>query len=81
MRSATRSKAAPRRPIKNPDRKWVFHDNRVFYFRHFDIVENMMAEPWVYEIDPKTWQLTRQINAKSARWAPDAKPGFSSRAR
>lgn len=65
-------KGRPPQTYKNPDRKWVFHDNHVFYFRHFDIGENVMAEPWVYEIDPKTWQLTRQINAKSARWAPDA---------
>lgn len=66
-------KGRPAQTYKNPDRKWVFHDNRVFYFRRFDIAQNVMVEPWVYEIDPKTWQLTRQINAKSARWQPDAK--------
>ncbi len=32
-----------------------------------------MDDPWVCEIDPKTWQLTRQISAKTARWAPDAR--------
>ncbi len=51
----------------------MFDDNRVFYFRRFDLAQNTMDEPWVYEIDPKTWQLTRQINAKSARWSPAAK--------
>jgi LPS export ABC transporter permease LptG len=66
-------KGRPAQTYNRPDRQWVFHDDHVFYFRHFDIAQNVMAEPWVYEIDPKTWQLTRQINAKSARWAPDVK--------
>ena len=66
-------KGRPAQTFLNPDRKWVFHDNRVFYFRYFNIDKNEMDEPWVYEIDPKTWQLTRQINAKTARWVPDAK--------
>jgi LPS export ABC transporter permease LptG len=66
-------KGRPAQTYNRPDRQWVFHDNHVFYFRHFDITQNVMVEPWVYEIDPKTWQLTRQINARSARWAPDAK--------
>ena len=74
-------KGRPAQTYLNPDRKWVFHDNRVFYFRYFDIAENTMDDPWVYEIDPKTWRLTRQINAKSARWQPDAKAWISSRAR
>lgn len=64
-------KGRPAQTYNRPDRQWVFHDNHVFYFRHFDFDHNIMAEPWVYEIDPKTWQLTRQINAKSAHWAPD----------
>jgi LPS export ABC transporter permease LptG len=66
-------KGRPAQTFRRPDRQWVFHDNHVFYFRHFDFEQNVMAEPWVYEIDPKTWQLKRQINAKSARWAPDVK--------
>jgi LPS export ABC transporter permease LptG len=66
-------KGRPAQTFRRPDRQWVFHNNHVFYFRHFDFEHNVMAEPWVYEIDPKSWQLTRQINAKSARWAPDVK--------
>jgi LPS export ABC transporter permease LptG len=66
-------KGRPAQTYLNPARKWVIHDYRVFYFRYFNPIEKVMVEPWVYEIDPKTWQLTRQINAKSARWQPDAK--------
>jgi LPS export ABC transporter permease LptF/LPS export ABC transporter permease LptG len=58
-------KGRPAQTYLNPERKWVF--------RYFDIAENVMVEPWVYEVDPRTWQLTRQINAKSARWQPSAK--------
>jgi LPS export ABC transporter permease LptG/LPS export ABC transporter permease LptF len=66
-------KGRPAQTFKNPDRKWVYHDYRVYYFLHFDIEHYVMAEPWVYEIDPKTWQLTRRISAKSAHWEPNAK--------
>ncbi len=64
-------KGRPAQTFLSPERKWVFDDNRVFYFRYFDIEKKEMEEPWVYEIDPATWQLTRQINAKSARWQPE----------
>ncbi len=66
-------KGRPAQTYKNPDRKWVYHDSRVFYFRQFDPDHLVMVEPWVYEIDPKTWQLTRQISAKSAHWQADTK--------
>ncbi len=66
-------KGRPAQTYMNPQRKWVFHENRVFYFRYFDIAENVMVEPWVYEIDPRTFRLTRQINANRARWEPNAK--------
>jgi LPS export ABC transporter permease LptG/LPS export ABC transporter permease LptF len=66
-------KGHPPQTYLHPERKWVYHDNRVFYFKYFDGVENVMVEPWVYEIEPKTFQLTRQINANRARWEPQAK--------
>jgi len=66
-------KGRPAQTFLNPQRKWMFHDNRVFYFSNFDPAEFVMAEPWVYEIDPKTYRLTRQINATRARWEPAAK--------
>ena len=55
----------------HPERKWVIHDYRIFYFRYFDPAEKLMVEPWVFEIDPKTFHLTRQINANRARWQQD----------
>ena len=55
----------------HPERKWVIHDHRIFYFRYFDPAEKVMVEPWVFEIDPRTFHLVRQINANRARWQQD----------
>jgi lipopolysaccharide export LptBFGC system permease protein LptF len=33
----------------------------------------MMIEPWVFEIDPKTFQLVREIGANRARWNANIK--------
>lgn len=55
----------------HPERKWVIHNYRIFYYRYFDPSEKMMVEPWVFEIDPKTFHLSRQINANRARWQQD----------
>jgi LPS export ABC transporter permease LptG len=55
----------------NPGRKWIFHEYRIFYYRGFDAAEKMMIEPFVYELDPKTFRMVREINANRARWQPD----------
>jgi LPS export ABC transporter permease LptG/LPS export ABC transporter permease LptF len=52
----------------HPERKWIIHDYKVFYYKYFDPSEKVMVEPWVFEIDPKTFHLSRQINANRARW-------------
>jgi LPS export ABC transporter permease LptG len=54
----------------HPERKWVIHNYRIFYYRGFDPSEKMMVEPYVFEIDPKTFRMVREIIAKSARWQP-----------
>ena len=63
-------KGRPAQTYLHPERKWVIHDYRIFYIRGFDASEKMMIEPWVFEIDPKTFHLTREINANRARWQP-----------
>jgi len=64
-------KGRPTQTYLHPERKWIFHDYRIFYFKYFDAAENAMIEPWVFEIDPKTFQLVREINASRARWQQD----------
>jgi LPS export ABC transporter permease LptG/LPS export ABC transporter permease LptF len=64
-------KGRPTQTYLHPERKWIFHDYRIFYFKYFDAAENAMIEPWVFEIDPKTFHLVREINANRARWQPN----------
>ena len=61
-------KGRPVQTYLHPERKWVIHDYRIFYFRGFDASEKMMIEPYVFELDPKTFRLMREINANRARW-------------
>ena len=57
----------------HPERKWIIHDNRVYYFKYFDPTEKVMVEPYVFEIDFKDFHLIRMINANRARWQPNLK--------
>ena len=64
------------RPIQtylHPERKWIIHNYRIFYVRGFDTAEQMMIEPYVFELDPKTFHLVRWINANRARYQPNIK--------
>lgn len=59
------------RPVStylHPERKWIYHDYRIFYIKYFDPTENVMVEPYVFELDPKTFHLVREISANRARW-------------
>jgi LPS export ABC transporter permease LptG len=54
-----------------PDRKWIFgNGSRIFYYRVFDKDEAVMGGVSVYELDPKTFHLTRWISADRAEWKP-----------
>jgi LPS export ABC transporter permease LptG/LPS export ABC transporter permease LptF len=66
-------KGRPVQTYLHPERKWVIHNSRIFYYRGFDAAEKMMIEPFVFEIDPKTFRLVREINANRARWQPTIK--------
>ena len=61
-------KGRPTQTYLHPERKWIKHDYRIFYFKYFDASEKLMVEPYVFELDPKTFQLVREISANRARW-------------
>jgi LPS export ABC transporter permease LptG/LPS export ABC transporter permease LptF len=65
------------RPVQTylrPDRKWIFSGgSRIYYYKFFDTVENVMVDVSVYEIDPQTFRLRRQITAERAQWQPSLK--------
>jgi LPS export ABC transporter permease LptG len=56
----------------NPGRKWIMGNNssRIFYYKYFDTVgaESSMNEASVFELEPKTFRLQRQIYARRAHW-------------
>jgi LPS export ABC transporter permease LptG len=52
----------------HPDRKWIIHDYRIFYVKYFDPSEKVMVEPYVFELDPKSFHVLREISASRARW-------------
>jgi LPS export ABC transporter permease LptG/LPS export ABC transporter permease LptF len=64
-------KGRPVQTYLHPERKWIIHDYRIFYFKYFDPSEKIMVEPYVFELDPKSFHVVRQISASRARWQKD----------
>ena len=56
-----------------PDRKWImgFNSSRIFNYKYFDTSgeESSMIETSVFELEPKTFRLVRQIYARRAHWS------------
>jgi LPS export ABC transporter permease LptG len=61
-------KGRPVQTYLHPQRKWIKHDNRIFYFKYFDPSEKLMVEPYVFELDPRSFHVIREISANRARW-------------
>ncbi|MGA8599495.1 MAG: LptF/LptG family permease [Bryobacteraceae bacterium] len=54
-----------------PDRQWVAgEESRIYNYKYFDPRQSIMYKPNVYELDPKTFHVVRQISAERARWEP-----------
>ena len=57
-----------------PDRKWIMgRGSRIYYYRYFDTQEKVMNEVYVFELEPKTFRLEREIIAERALWSPSLK--------
>ena len=57
-----------------PDRKWIMgHGSRIYYYRYFDTQEKVMNEVYVFELEPKTFRLEREVIAARALWSPSLK--------
>jgi LPS export ABC transporter permease LptG len=53
----------------SPERKWIFgKGSRIYYYKFFDQTENVMGGVSVFELDPTSFQLVRQISAERAHW-------------
>jgi LPS export ABC transporter permease LptG/LPS export ABC transporter permease LptF len=55
----------------NPNRKWIMgSDSRIYYYKYFDPTSKVMVDVSVFELDPATFRLKRQIQAQRAEWHP-----------
>ncbi len=53
------------------DRHWVYgQSSRIYNFQFMDPHQAMMSKVNVYELNPKTFEVVRQISADKARWEP-----------
>jgi LPS export ABC transporter permease LptG/LPS export ABC transporter permease LptF len=66
-------KGRPAHTYLHRGRTWIKLNYRIFYYSGYDATENMMLEPYVFELDPKTFQMVREISANRARWQPTIK--------
>jgi LPS export ABC transporter permease LptG/LPS export ABC transporter permease LptF len=63
-------KGRPQQTYLNPNRKWIMgRDSRIYYYKYFDPGEKVMVEVSVFELDPNSFRLARQIQAKRAFWS------------
>jgi LPS export ABC transporter permease LptG/LPS export ABC transporter permease LptF len=64
-------KGKPVQTYLNPERKWIYGaGSHIYYYKYFDNGNNLMAGVSVYELDPKTFDLKREISAERAQWQP-----------
>ncbi len=76
LQDAIRSeiKGAPAQSFFNPGRTWFYGlEDRIYYYKYFDPKAHVMVGVNVFEIDPATFRLKKQIEAESARWEPALK--------
>jgi LPS export ABC transporter permease LptG/LPS export ABC transporter permease LptF len=70
-------KGRPAQTTLNPDQKWIFGQQspgapeRIFYYQFFDPDQNAFANISLFELDPKTFAVTRRIFANRAVWNDD----------
>jgi len=58
----------------SPERKWIFGKGpRIYYYKYFDQADEVMGGVIVYELNPTTFQLVKQISAERAYWQPSLK--------
>ncbi len=62
-------KGRPPQTYLRPDRKWIYgKGDRIYYYKYFDTADSVMVGVSVFELDPKTFRLTRHVQAEKAHW-------------
>ncbi len=64
-------KKKPAATYLRADRQWVYgQGSRIYNYRFLDPHQAMMSKVNVYELDPQSSRVMRQISAERARWEP-----------
>jgi len=67
-------KGRPKQTYLRPERTWKWGSgSRIYYYKFFDTTEKVMGGVSVFELEPGTFRLTRQILAERAQWSPAVK--------
>jgi LPS export ABC transporter permease LptF/LPS export ABC transporter permease LptG len=62
-------KGRPPQTYYRPDRQWmVGQGSRIYYYKFFEPTTQVLGGVTVFEVDPKTFQVTRRVAARRARW-------------
>ncbi len=62
-------KHRPTQTYYRADRKWTLGNNfRIYYYAYFDPTKKEMADANVYEVQPSTFQVVKQVRADRAHW-------------
>ena len=63
-------KGKPKQTYLKPERTWIMgYESRIYYYKYFDPGERVMVEVSIFELDPATFRLKRQIQAQRAQWS------------
>jgi LPS export ABC transporter permease LptG/LPS export ABC transporter permease LptF len=70
-------KGRPAQTYSRPDRKWIFgqtskkHDEprKIYYYEFYEPDRNVFGNISSFELDPKTFQISRRIYAGRAHWS------------
>jgi len=66
-------KGRPKQTYLRADHKWIMGRSRIYYYEFFDHAAGIMHGVNVFDTDPKTFRLKREIVAERGQWSPALK--------
>jgi LPS export ABC transporter permease LptG/LPS export ABC transporter permease LptF len=67
-------KGRPKQTYLRADHKWIMgQGSRIYYYTYFDQSEGVMVGVNVFDLDPQTFRVVREIVAERAAWDPTLK--------
>ena len=66
-------KGRPKQTYLRADHKWIMGHSRIYYYEFFDHAAGIMHGVDVFDMDPNTFRLKREIVAERGQWSPALK--------